>query len=180
MQLDTGLEGEPTFQTASDTGSRVFFTETTGPDSGELFVYEVGAAKPEPVPVATGVLGTVLGASEDGSWVYFISNSKLTPGAVNGVCTGQNANGACNLYVAHDGGGGWETPRLVTVLSGHDTADLGIASGLADLQRLTARVSPDGRWLAFMSQRSLTGYDNRDLVSGQPDEEVYEYHAPNA
>ena len=29
-----------------------------------------------------------------------------------------------------------------------------------------------------MSQRSLTGYDNRDAASGRPDEEVYEYHAP--
>lgn len=36
-------------------------------------------------------------------------------------------------------------------------------------------MSPDGKWLAFMSQRSLTGYDNKDAVSGQPDEEVYLY-----
>ena len=182
VQLDAGLEGEPTFQTASDTGSRVFFTEATGPDSGDLFVYEAGAAKPKPVPIATetGVVGTVLGASEDGSWVYFVSNGKLAAGAVNGVCSaGARVNGVCNLYVAHNGGGGWEAPRLVTVISGQDKADWGIGGGsLADLRGLTARVSPDGRWLAFMSQRSLTGYDNRDLASGQPDEEVYEYHAP--
>jgi hypothetical protein len=31
--------------------------------------------------------------------------------------------------------------------------------------------------MAFMSQRELTGYDNRDAVSGQPDEEVYLYDA---
>lgn len=30
-------------------------------------------------------------------------------------------------------------------------------------------------WLAFMSERPLTGYDNRDVVSGRPDEEVYVY-----
>ena len=42
---------------------------------------------------------------------------------------------------------------------------------------MTARVSPDGEWLAFMSQRSLTGYDNRDAASGEPDEEVYLYGA---
>ena len=29
-----------------------------------------------------------------------------------------------------------------------------------------------------MSDRSLTGYDNRDATSGKPDEEVFEYHAP--
>ena len=43
---------------------------------------------------------------------------------------------------------------------------------------VSSRVSPDGRYLAFMSERSLTGYDNRDAVSGQPDEEeVYLYDA---
>jgi hypothetical protein len=42
---------------------------------------------------------------------------------------------------------------------------------------MPARVSPDGEWLAFMSQRSLTGYDNRDAVSGLPDQEVYLYSA---
>ena len=34
---------------------------------------------------------------------------------------------------------------------------------------MTARVSPDGHWLAFMSQRELTGYDNHDALSGEPD-----------
>ncbi len=42
---------------------------------------------------------------------------------------------------------------------------------------MTARVSPDGRYVTFMSSRSLTGYDNRDAVSGRPDEEVYLYDA---
>jgi hypothetical protein len=48
------------------------------------------------------------------------------------------------------------------------------------LNLLTARVSPDGHYLAFMSQRPLTGYDNQDAVSGKPDEEVYLYHAEGA
>jgi len=38
-------------------------------------------------------------------------------------------------------------------------------------------VSPDGRYLVFMSNRSLTGYDNRDAVSGKPDMEVYLHDA---
>jgi hypothetical protein len=29
----------------------------------------------------------------------------------------------------------------------------------------TARVSPNGDWLTFMSQRPLTGYDNHDAKS---------------
>lgn len=40
---------------------------------------------------------------------------------------------------------------------------------------MTSRVSSSGRYLVFMSARSLTGYDNRDAVSGEADEEVYLY-----
>ena len=50
--------------------------------------------------------------------------------------------------------------------------------GLADLSRISSRVSPDGQYLAFMSSRPLTGYDNTDAASGHADEEVYLYHAP--
>ena len=63
----------------------------------------------------------------------------------------------------------------MAVLSAEDQPDWGRSEGY--LENLTARVSPDGRWLAFMSERSLTGYDNRDAVSGEPDEEVFLYHA---
>jgi hypothetical protein len=45
---------------------------------------------------------------------------------------------------------------------------------------MTARVSPSGRYLAFMSKRSLTGYDNRDANSGALDEEVYEFDAQSS
>jgi hypothetical protein len=43
------------------------------------------------------------------------------------------------------------------------------------LSLLTAGVSPDGRYLAFMSEEDLTGYDNTDARSGQPDVEVFLY-----
>jgi hypothetical protein len=101
-----------------------------------------------------GVQELVLGASEDASWVYYVA-------------------GGPDLYVAHDSGGVWTT-KLVAALSQADrNAWRGEGEGQA-----TARVSPNGEWLAFMSQRSLTGYDNRDALSGQPDQEVYLYHAP--
>jgi len=191
LQLDAGLEGIPQFQAASSSGSRVFFTETTGPDAGDLFVYEPQATEPKPEALATGVLGLIPGSSEDGSYVYFVSNSRLAAGAVNGTCLG--VSGLCNLYVARDSGGGWGAPRLVAVLAGQDENDWSPTQ--KSLPSLTARVSPDGRWLAFMSQRSLTSYDNTD-VDEHPtkkeeelgvgslvrvrhhDEEVFEYHAP--
>ncbi len=113
--------------------------------------------------------GTVIGASEDGSYVYFKSAAVLTGGEANEH--GEVAvAGQPNLYVRHGGG-----TSLVAVVSGADSPDWGSAGALTNM---TARVSPDGRWFAFMSERRLTGYDNADAVSGQPDEEVFLYHAP--
>jgi hypothetical protein len=121
-----------------------------------------------------------LGASEDGAYVYFVANGALTEGegAVHGTCEGvaSKPGALCNLYVAHDNGSGWET-RLVAVLSAEDFPDWNGDGSENYLGSMTARVSPDGRRLAFMSERGLTGYDTDDAVTGQPDEEVYLYHA---
>ena len=89
--------------------------------------------------------------------------------------------GAENLYVESQNGSTWSPPRLVAVLSAEDGNDwdAGLGGNLG-VGGLTSRVSPDGRFLAFMSERSLTGYDNRDASSGQPDEEVFEYDEATA
>ncbi len=154
VQMDAGLSGQATFQTANTDDTRIFFT-----DGGDLYAYEVQGGKLVAVTKGAGVFGAAVGASEDGSWIYYVAGSVLAP----------------NLYVSHFGAGGWEQPKLIAVLSGADKTDWG--SGEATLKYLAARVSPNGRWLAFMSQRRLTGYDNSDVVSGEPDQEVYEYDA---
>jgi DNA-binding beta-propeller fold protein YncE len=182
-----GGESEPIFQTASSDGSRVFFTDdvqlTTdstafaGQGSSErkpdLYEYNFATGKVSDlsVPLNGGehaeVLGDVLGASEDGSYVYFVANGVLALGGIQGTCKSEATTGMCNLYVSHDG-----ATSLVAILSGEDSH-----SFVSRLSQLTARVSPNGRWLAFMSDRSLTGYDNRDVISDEPDEEVFLYHA---
>ena len=136
------------------------------------------------------VQGHVLGASEQGCDVgsseecnvYFVANGALTQGegAVHGDCVGAGVkapvNASCNLYVDHFDGSGWQT-RLVAVLSNQDSPDW-VARGRENfIAEMTSRVSSDGHWLAFMSQRGLTGYDTRDVTSGRPDEEVYLYRA---
>jgi hypothetical protein len=158
--------GGGVFQTASSDGSRVFFSNSTGLYECEIVEAMGGELECKLSDLTPNglLLGNVLGASEDGQWLYFVSTAVLAAG--EGAVSGDP-----NLYVWHDGG-----TKLVAVLSEKDSPSWDRGTG-GDLKEMTARVSPDGQWLAFMSQRDLTGYDTRDAVSGQPDEEVYLYSA---
>jgi hypothetical protein len=202
LAAETCGQGEvsPTFQFASADGSRVFFTDKQRltADSGEipakadLYVCEI-SLDAEGVPVcslsdltaaapgsvtAADVQRQVLGASSDGSTVYFVANGALSPGASQGTCEGNKSSlgATCTLYVEHFDGSAWSAPKLVAVLGGDDVSDWAGVPG-AGLGVMTARVSSNGRFVAFMSDRSLTGYDNRDAVTGRPDEEVFLYDA---
>lgn len=160
------------FQIASVSGSRVFFTEHdagNGADEGELYVFTTGSSGSS-VLLAGDVQGSVIGASEGGSVVYFVSSAVL--GGVVANANGEVAGvGADNLYVdRYDPETGAWRPTFIAVLSSTDGDDWS-----ESLSHLSARVSPNGDFLAFMSERPLTGYDNRDLRSGALDEEVYEY-----
>jgi hypothetical protein len=163
VRLDATLTGTPEFQSADAAVSKVFFTE-----NADLYEYDVEQGELLRLTEGAEVRFSLPAVSEDGSYVYFVANAVLAEGAKPGQCTGEALPGAtCNLYGLHNG-----AIRLVTVLSGADNADWS-----ANLGHLTARTSPDGHWLAFMSQRSLTGYDNRDAISAKRDEEVYLYDA---
>ena len=183
-----GGQVDPGFVGASSDGSRVFFTDTqdltgnsggssSGPDLYECEIVEVAGRLQcklsDLTPLSSGEKANVqgvAGVSKDGSWVYFVANGVLAPGGIQGKCAGISPPGVtCNLYVWHAG-----TTRLVAVLSGEDGTDW------AGPARGTARVSPDGQWLAFMSQQELTGYDTHDASSGKLDEEVYLYDGAGA
>ncbi len=134
------------------------------------------------------VLNLIAGGSENGEYVYFVANGVLAPGATPGNCTHisqetPSPGADCNLYVWHDG-----TITFIASLSNEDSGDWGSLKGLSkegthveprpDLADLTARVSPDGEYLAFMSQQPLTGYDNTDAKDPSVrDQEVYLYEA---
>ena len=94
---------------------------------------------------------------------------------------GQAQAGLNNLYELHWNGSQWVTTFIAT-LSGGDSAEWeGNRTG--DTAFLTARASPNGRYLAFMSQASLTGYDNVDAspaAKGARAQEVYLYDAEAA
>jgi WD40-like Beta Propeller Repeat len=185
----------PEFQIASSDGSRVFFSDpgqlTTEPGGG-LYMYDVESGKLTllTVPVntgeATGVEGIVSGASEDGSYVYLVARGVLTE---NTNAEGEKAlAGADNLYMLHGEVRGGTTEWRASFVAGlaaedqPDWASNGKTAGGTTffLTNLTARVSPDGGQLAFMSDRSLTGYDNIDVneeTGPHADEEVFLYNA---
>ncbi len=180
------LGGEyPRFETMSADGSKVFFTDTDKGRGGDLYVFDTATGISTDLTANhgvgeanAGVQDAVMGASEDGSYVYFVATGVLASGAVSG---------ADNVYVLHDSQAGWTTKFIATLaaedakswrgLSQEIQPPLAEGGGEVYPELVSSRVSPDGRYLAFMSERSLTGYDNLDSLSGQPDEEVYLYDA---
>ena len=115
------------------------------------------------------------GTSDDGSSVYFVAHGVLSDNANDHSETA--SPGGENLYVSRYDGTKWDT-TFIASLSPQDETDLGAAVlGGITVGGLTARVSSNGRYMAFRCNRSLTGYDNRDALTGNPDEEVYLYDA---
>ena len=198
VQLDKAeeVEGAPCeecesgggqFQLASADGSRVLFTDTrkltedAGAEAvkGRADLYEcevvlragkLACALFDLTPKGAGpaeVQGSVLGASEDASWVYFVAKGALSEAA---NARGQRAlAGQPNLYLRHGG-----TTRFIATLAPGDEADWG---KLGFLRSQPTRVSASGRYLALMSEAAPTGYDNRDVATGEPVAEVYLYDA---
>ena len=190
------------FQTASADGDKVFFTDnqkltadsTASVEGPDLYVFEATNDEDEPLQgtltdltvdgnagESADVQGLLPGASEDGSYIYLVAKGVL--GNAENASHEKAEPGADNLYVVHETGTEWSpaafTTKFIAQLSsgdGADWAERGL-EGQGHLSELTSRVSPDGRYLAFMSDRELTGYDNQDVNSGAADEEVFLYDA---
>lgn len=182
------------FQTMSSDGSRLFFRE-----NGEL--YELNADTEAQADLTddhgageanAGVQDAILGSSEAGCDIgaagecniYFVAKGVLAGANVEGHAP---TGGEDNLYMLHDGASGWNTTYIATLSSQDEHSWYANAisfehedpcgCGGVEHRRVSSRVSPNGRYVTFMSDRSLTGYDNTDAISGQPDEEVYLYDA---
>jgi hypothetical protein len=192
----TDEEGEPAEEPTGARPYRVFFLDgpltpgsTATAAHPDLYVFERTSEGSKVVDLSeggregAGVQGKILGANVKGTIVYFVANAALAPGAARGDCEAEEfSNGAtCNLYVdRYDGQSkSWEKPRFIARLSAQDVGDWGEEEETSTraLSAQTARISPNGEYLAFMSEESLTGYDNEDVTSMAPgerrDEEVY-------
>jgi sugar lactone lactonase YvrE len=158
-------------ETDSSCKANIAGTNDAAARGNDLYQYDTSTEKLSDLTVdhngdpAGADVKAVLGVSADGSYVYFAANGVLANGATLGNCRAGQEEEQCNLYVAHDG----------------TTTFIARIGGVEDWARYAsaARVSGDGARLAFETPRSLTGYDNRDAVTGEPDSEVYLYDAPS-
>jgi hypothetical protein len=191
-------KGSAQFQIASSDGSRVFFTDkqrltpdaTAEPGQGvgkpDLYECEIGdeggklACSLNDLTVDpnegehANVQTLILGTGENGTDVYLVAQGVLASNRNGNSETAQS--GGDNLYHLHYDGTQWHTTFIAT-LSSEDSPEWE-GNTIFDLAYLTARVSPNGRYLAFMSQAPITGYDNVDVnpaANGARDEEVYLY-----
>jgi hypothetical protein len=159
-------DGNATLLAATPDGSKAFFIDATAltdapGDNGGLYEYDVdtdGLRNLTPNPAGDPQAEGVLGVGENGDFVHFVARAALAAGA---------QAGAPNLYVARDG-----AIEFVATLAAGDAPNWSPI-----LEARTARVTPDGTHLVFLSTASLTGYDNTDPVSGQPHRELFLYDA---
>ncbi len=173
VQIDAsqgpGPGGGGRFLTASADGSKVLFTDgadagltdDTVPGSGaNLYQFDVDSG--QLIDLTPGPLVSVLGlmgASHDGSSVYFVATGALAAGAVAGEP---------NLYRYRNAATSW-----IATLSPQDN-EVPISAGSATpadwdpvFRYRTARISPNGRYAAFVSRRPLTGVEQSDSSAEQ-------------
>jgi hypothetical protein len=157
------------FSAAAADGSKAIFTS-----GDDLYRARISESAGHPAlagtdTIAHEVLG-VMGVSEDASHVYFAAKEAIA-GAGKNSEGDEAVGGQPNLYLYREGSYAF-IGRLTAqeVESGHS------AVGGAPVANL-ARVAPDGEHAAFVSIAPLTGYDNADAASGEPDSEVFLYNA---
>jgi hypothetical protein len=183
----------PAFQGANADGTKVFFTDSRQLTEGaslegrDLYACEIPPEVAmsgcnalidltEPLEGsgdAARVQDVIPGLSDDGSQLYFVARGVLDTRPSK---FGESAvSGQFNLYGLHEG----ESPRFIASLSSRDYADWGAAESqpVGFASQLGAMSSANGRYFAFMSERSLTGYENQSSASGEPSEEVFLYDA---
>jgi len=152
-QVDADAGGGGTFQAASADGSLAYFSK-----AGHLYRYNAATDSATDITPSGGVLG-VLGIAQDGSHLYYLSGAGLR------LCTGADAVANCE-------------PASTLIAATADASNYPPATG-------SARVSSEGTVLAFLSTTPLADhegntYDNTDLLTGNPDSEVYLHDASAA
>lgn len=178
----SGASGGGSLQAASAGGAKVFFldesrlTADSTAAAGEPDLYECalpeGASKCELSDLTVAAAGehadvqrvTPLG-DDDSSYVYFVAEGVLasntreyTDSEGNTVVEGAEA-GKQNLYL-------WNGEKTTFIAAGVHYSPFG-----------DEQTSPDGKWLAFESEKSLTGYEIVQPAGGFSVKELFLYNA---
>jgi hypothetical protein len=136
LSPDPNGAGIPMFWGSSADGSKAFFSSseqlTDTPGSG-LYAYEAGSNSL--TLIVGGEEPAVIGVSDDGSYVYFVRN-------------------ATQIGVWHEG-----TVRMIGTIDGENAMG-STGRGPFNLGAKTARVTPDGTHLAFLSEIDPGGVDS--------------------
>lgn len=157
----------------AEEGSRVYWRW-----SGDLYLRE--GLQTKPVDAAAGG-GTFEAASANGEVAFFRKGghlyryeavseevTDLTPaGGVEGVL-GASRDGEYLYYRSDEG---------LFLRHGASTVAVAADADAANYLAGAARVTADGKRLAFVATEPLTGYDNVDQLTGERDSQVYLYDA---
>jgi hypothetical protein len=201
VQLDAAQGGPESgagrFQWASADGSKAFFTDErrltkdSKAEAGKPDLYEYDLARPPSERLVDLMGGAsepasvqgLSGVSDDGSYVYFVAEGDLS--GVQENSQGEQAQGGKpNLYLHHGGGTTFiarldafkEDPQETDEHGDFCDWDSFTQSGKIE-NCLSARISPDGAFVAFNSLRELTGYKNVVEATGLRDNEIFLYDA---
>ena len=151
-QADASAGGGGSFELASADGSLAYFSK-----GGDLYRYGGGRQHRHQVDLLSADVQGVLGAASNGANLYYLRTSGLYR------CAAANSAAANGCDTA------------VKIAEGADASNYPPATG-------TSRVTDDGTKLLFVSTAPLQDhngntYDNTDLVTGEPDSQVYLYDA---
>lgn len=192
VQGGSGVSGGGVFWYASVDGSRVFFTDesklTTGAGATagkpDLYEYnlETGSlidVTPEALAKASANARGYSGASEDGSYLYFVARAALTGSQENGEGMVAQVDEP-NLYLYHEG-----VLTFIATLRGGgngfnsegDFEDWQEEAhrGLPDWGDLSARVSPNGQYFGFTSLNELVPAIDDENARGERVKEIFLY-----
>lgn len=175
------LAGSP--GAVSPGGDRVYAYQL---EDGPLSLYEEGQP-PKALPKTIGSPASLQATSSDGQLAFYTVGTTLYRYSAATEASTQLASGVKGVLGASADGGAvyfqdasglqlWQEGAMSTVAGGAAAADPSTyppATG-------AARVSEDGTKLLFVSKAKLSGYDNTDKFTKQPDSEVFLYDASSS
>ena len=159
---DPGGPQPAVYKGAAKDGSRVVFTSPamltdSAQQAGGIYSYDVAAQRL--TLLVEDPNADVLRISDDARTIYFVSTEQLDPG--------HGSAGQRSLYVYRAGD---EHPRWIVDDSTGALPPLVYTRGSVQPVDISTRGD-----LAFVTNASLTGFDNVNPVSGLPEDEVFLY-----